>query len=57
MEKKHNETTVSVNMHETVLISVMLQAALKNMNLDLSAKQTARDFIYKLQKAGLSISK
>ena len=61
MDKRHeqnqDETTISVNVHETTLISVMLQAALKNMNLDAAAKQTTRDFIYKLQKAGLSISK
>jgi len=61
MDKKHeqsqDETTISVNVHEAILVSVLLQAALKHMSLDLAAKQTARDFVYKLQKAALSIRK
>ncbi len=56
-EQNQDETTISVNGHETTLIAAMLQAALKHMSLDLAAKQTARDFVYKLQKAALSIRK
>jgi hypothetical protein len=56
-QQKPPETSISMTTYEANLISNILYIALNHMQLDEHARKMAQNFIAKLQKSALSISR